>query len=136
MKDITRIDVEGRRLPRGVKKLRVLTICGVRVPVIRATPEQVPELLEDGSLKDGIFCHERCCIFVREGQSKTQERDTIVHEVAHAFLHLSGIGHQLQFFLGPKAAKNFEAMEEMLVRGATPHLVGLLADNGGGAWLL
>jgi hypothetical protein len=131
---IKTVSIEGRTFARGVRHVRTLTICGVRVPIVRATPEQVPELLEDGRVLDGYFCFERLIIVIRAGQSKTQERDSIVHETVHGFLYLSGARHQLKFALGPKF-KGFEDFEELIVRNMTPHLVGLLECNGGPAWL-
>lgn len=108
-----------------------MIVCGVRVPVVRATADQIPDLAEDGRLLDGYFCSTQSVIFIRDGQSHTQERDTIVHEVAHAFLYLSGLGHRLEEVVGPAL---FERFEEGLVRMATPHLVAFILENGGKSW--
>lgn len=121
MKSFRTVTIEGRRFPVGVKLLRVLTICGVRVPVIRATVEQIPDLDEaDGETNDGFFCGSRTCIFIRAGQSRTQERDSINHEVGHAFVKLSGIAHLLAGVT--TWPKGYDDFEETLVRIAAPHL--------------
>jgi hypothetical protein len=131
VKDNRTVKIEGRSLPRGVKQLAVPTICNVRIPIIRATVEQVPELAEGDRLLDAYFCMERLVIFVREGQSKTHERDSITHELAHAFIYLSGLGHRLKgFFDKPEA---YDRFEEEIVRAMTPHLCGI--NLGGAPWL-
>ncbi len=121
MKSNATVTIEGRELPRGVKLLRVLTICAVRVPIVRATLEQMPELAEaEGLINDGFFCGERTCIFIRSGQSRTQERDSINHEVGHAFVKLSGLAAVLAAVT--TWPKGYEDLEETLVRIAAPHL--------------
>ena len=123
MKHMRTVTIEGRKLPYGVKKLRTLTIASMRIPVVRGTVEQFPELQEPGRLLDAFFCPERMIIVVRAGQAPTQERDSIVHEGVHAFIHVTGIGHLLKRrFKKEKAADRFE---EELVRVATPHIVAM-----------
>ena len=110
-------------MPRGVKHLRTLVICGVRVPVIEATAEEIPELMQDDQLLDGWFCGERVAIFVRRGQSATHLRNSITHEAAHAFLDLSGLKQVLMNAWGKR--KGFDDHEEAIVRIATPHLIAM-----------
>jgi hypothetical protein len=112
----------------GVKRIGVHTICGVRVPIYRATVDQFPEL----SGCDGYWDPVRSIIWVRQGQSETQERDALVHELAHAFLTLSGLSTTLKVFLGPERSQYWDGddgVEEALVRQATPHLVALLGSR-------
>jgi hypothetical protein len=116
------VKIEGRKLPKGVVHLRTIRICNVLVPIVRATVEQMPELESEGT-DDGFFCPSRTLIVIRAGQSETQERDSIAHEVGHAFIYLSGIGHILK---GVTAwPKGYDDLEEVLVRVAAPHLWGL-----------
>ncbi len=113
-----------RKPPPDPKRIGVCTICNVRTPIYRASVVQVSQL--DGC--DGWFDHVNTIIWIREGQSETQERDTIVHEKVHAFLYLSGLAATLKLLLGPKRAKHWDGdngIEEALVRQATPHLVPL-----------
>lgn len=121
MKPFRTVTIEGRRLPYGVKHIRTLTICGVRVPVIEATVGQLPDLDEtDGTTNDGFFCGARTCIFIRAGQSPTQRRDSINHEVGHAFVKLSGLSQLLAAVT--TWPKGYEDFEETIVRIAAPHL--------------
>ena len=106
-------------IPKGAKRLRTITICGARIPVYRVEPGMLAEMGEDFGQCD----FNRLCIFVRSGQHPTQERDTIMHECVHMFLHQSGLRQLLE-----SACKtgDFVAFEETIVRVATPHLVGYL----------
>lgn len=99
--------------------IRDIDVCGILFPVLRAHPDDVPELVEEDRLLDGFVDFERGIIFVREGLSPTQERDTIAHETFHAFIATTGIGHLLRDRIGAEKADEFE---ELLVRIATPHL--------------
>lgn len=110
---------------RIVNKLRTLTICSVEVEVYEASAEECSDLLRDGCVADGTFSSENSSIVLRAGQSPSQRRDSFLHEVGHAFLYLSGLGHLLEASL-PKSAKYAE-FEELLVRLATPHLVDLIS---------
>lgn len=120
------ITIEGRKFRTGVQLIRTVTICNVRVPIIRATADQVPELVEDGRLLDGFFCFERAVIVIRAGQAPSLERDAICHEVSHAFLYLSGLAHVLR----GQVKTEYTDFEEQLVRIATPHIVALLLSEG------
>jgi Zn-dependent peptidase ImmA (M78 family) len=96
-----------------------MRICNVLVPIVRATSEQMPELTNEGE-DDGFFCPSRTLIVIRAGQSETQERDTIAHEIGHAFLYLSGLQHLLKAITN--WPKGYDDLEECLVRIAAPHL--------------
>jgi hypothetical protein len=117
--------------PRGVRLVRTLTICSVRVPVYRATAQQCSKLTDCF----GYWDEERTCVWIRDGQSAAAERDTLLHEACHAFLTLSGLTTTLKMMLGPVRAKRWDetdddvGLEETLVRQATPHLVAFCKDN-------
>lgn len=113
------VRVEGHRLPAGVRHVRTVEVCHVRVPVVLATYALVPELREaDGTLLDGWFDHERGIVFVRDGQSKSLERDATNHEIVHALLYYSGVQ---DFFAGIVKGKAVEH-EETMVRILAPHM--------------
>lgn len=127
-------DIEGRKLPRGVKHLTTIVICSVRVPVVEATTEQAPCLAGN----DGAFDYTKLVIYVAPEQSSTHLRDTVVHEVAHAFIYLSGLGHTLKTMLQPKYVKHWDGddgTEETLVRMVTPHCVALIGQARWLAWV-
>jgi hypothetical protein len=112
--------------PKALTLLHTLAVGNVQFPVYRATPDEVPELLDGGAVLDGYVDFERCCIYVREGQSETQERDTIMHEAVHAFLSVTGLKHLLKGAVKKKI--DFEEFEELFVRIATPHLVAVASE--------
>ncbi len=96
-------------------------ICGIRVPVVRATAEQATELTDaDGDPNDGFYCGKTATIFLRKGNSPTQERDTLNHERCHAFLALSGLQNLLTATV--QWPQGYDDFEELVVRIAAPHL--------------
>lgn len=115
------VEVEGRTYPAGVELLGVDVICGVRVPIIRATEEQIPDFLgEEDTINDGFYCGKTTTIYVRRGQSATVERDTLNHERGHAFLAISGLRNLLSAVVA--WPKGYDDFEETLVRIAAPHI--------------
>lgn len=108
--------------PKRIKKLPVLRdieVCGITLQVVRAHPDDVAELVRDGEILDGVCDIANGRIVVREGQPTELERDSIAHEVIHAFLYLSGLQEILKDRIGHE---KFEGFEELLVRVATPHI--------------
>ena len=57
-------------------------------------------------------------IMLKRDQSAACRRDTLLHEVMHAVVFLSGYGHDLK-----------HADEERLVRTITPWILAVLRDN-------
>lgn len=107
------------KLPKGSKRIGLLTICGNKVPVIR-----VPNLTtSEGGVALGLSDFERNTIFIREGQTETQETDTLIHEGIHMLLNLSGAINHLAGYV---KAKDLTACEETLVRILTPNVVAML----------
>lgn len=115
------VTVEGHRLPEGVEHLGTETVCNIRVPVVRASVADVPQLREaDGTLLDGWFDGERGIVFVRRGLSRTFERDARNHELYHALVRYSGAR---DFLIGVmKSPSMAEDHEETFIRIMTPHL--------------
>jgi Zn-dependent peptidase ImmA (M78 family) len=108
------------KLPKGSKRIGWLTICGNKVPVIR-----VPTIVNSDGDETllGLSNFEQNCIFIRAGQTESQERDTVVHEGIHMLLHLSGAINHLA---GHVKQKDLAACEETLVRILTPNVVAML----------
>jgi hypothetical protein len=107
------------KLPKGSKRIAVLTICGNKVPVVRVPGLTTPE----GGVALGLSDFERNTIFIREGQTETQEMDTLIHEAIHMLLNLSGAINHLAGYV---KAKDMTACEETLVRILTPNVVAML----------
>lgn len=106
--------IQGRKLPPGAELLGVDLICGIEVPIVRATAEQCPELLDEpGVINDGFFCGDRSIIVLRSGQHPTQERDSLNHERVHAWIKLSG----------------YDDFEETIARVLAPHLGAGVVSN-------
>lgn len=99
-----------------------LKICGLEYKVVFATSEEVPELLG----KEGFTSCTTNTIYVHAHLPQSRMRDTLVHEVLHAFLEASGIGS----FLSDRVRGDYEKTEETLVRLMVPSLLRLVDENG------
>lgn len=106
-----------------MREVHKLVICCLVYRVVCATGEEVPKLLEH----DGWADTDSNTIFLKEGMPPTRMRDTLVHEIAHAWLEASGLGEMLQSSF--KGA-DFESFEEQLIRVAVPSILQLVQDNG------
>ena len=97
--------------------MRSVMVCGIDVAIVEATPDQVPALREpDGTLLFGFFDEESATIYVRKGQSRTLRRETINHEIVHAWFAYSGAREYLA-----GVTKGKLDHEERLVRILSPH---------------
>lgn len=117
------VTIEGRKYPETVDHVCTDTICGIRVPVLRAD-KSAHKLLHDSY---GCFCEATATIYVLRGQPETQERDTLQHERGHAFLTLSGLSNLLRSVV--KWRKGYEDFEECAVRLAAPHLASYRTET-------
>lgn len=99
-----------------------LNICGMPYTVAVATAEEQPILDEN----EGWTEFKKGQILLRDGASLSRMRDTLVHEIAHAFLEATGVGAYLQ-----SQVDDWEQVEETLVRLIAPNLVRLIDDNDG-----
>jgi len=103
-----------------------LSICGLEYKVVYASSDDVPELIEN----DG---HTSCAtntIYIRANLAPCRKRDTLLHEILHAFLEASGIDH----FLGTTFKgdpKEYERFEETLIRLVVPSILRLVEENRG-----
>lgn len=99
-----------------------LKICGLEYRVVYATSDEVPELA-------GNEGHTSCStntIAIRSNLPPSRKRDTLVHEVMHAFLEASGVGS----FLADRVRGDYDRIEETLIRLVTPAIIRLIEDNG------
>jgi Zn-dependent peptidase ImmA (M78 family) len=101
---------------------QVVQICGLEYQLVVATAAEVPELLEN----EGWTSCVTNTIYVRANMPPTRLRDTVVHELLHAFLEASGVGS----FLSDRVQGDYDAFEEVLVRLLTPMILRLVDDNG------
>jgi len=106
--------------PRGK---HVLRICGLDVRVCVTGEREFPALKG----KYGLACFDEATIYLHEDNPPALMRTTLVHEVLHFFLEASGLGA----LLGANLAKgtDADAFEELAIRLATPHVLGLLEDG-------
>ncbi len=102
-----------------------LSICGLEYKVVYASSDEVPELIE----AEGYTSLSANTIYVRGNLPPCRKRDTLLHEVLHAFLEASGLGTFLEAgFKGD--AKEYEKFEETLIRLVVPSILRLVAENG------
>lgn len=100
-----------------------LQICGLEYRVVFASSDEVPLLRE----KEGMTAFDTNTIYVRSGMPLSRMRDTLVHEVMHAFLESSGVGYFLQDSV---KVEDFEKFEETLIRLLVPSVLRLVEENG------
>ena len=79
---------------------------------------------ETGAQLSGCCYYDKCRIYISKDQDEQAFEDTLIHELLHASLEVSGAGHVLAVYEDPTAA------EEQLVRSLTPVLHRLLKDLG------
>lgn len=103
-----------------------LSICGLEYKVVYASSDDVPELIEN----DGHTSCSTNTIYIRTNLTVSRKRDTLLHEILHAFLEASGIDHFLGHALKGEA-KEYERFEETLIRLVVPSILRLVEENGG-----
>ncbi len=102
-----------------------VTICGLAIRVIYGTDLEIPELVGN----EGYYSREQGAIYVQANLPHSRMRDTLAHELAHAFLDASGLG---AFFASRlKADDDYEDFEELTIRLFVPNFLRLIDDNGG-----
>jgi hypothetical protein len=102
-----------------------LSICGLEYRVVYASSDDVPELIEN----DGHTSCSTNTIYIRTNLSSSRKRDTLLHEILHAFLEASGIDHFLGHALKGDP-KEYERFEETLIRLVVPSILRLVEENG------
>lgn len=104
-----------------MKELFRVTVAGVIIPIFRATSKEVDDLKDDdGEDLLGCFVPEKGAIYITQGQPAGLERDTINHEIIHAWINLSGALRLLRLHF--RKADDPDEVEEALVRVLTPHV--------------
>lgn len=109
----------------GRTLIRTYRIGGIVWHVYRADPAHVPALHDGDRVLEGVTDTSTAEIHVREGLSPSLERDAIAHELLHAFLYATGLAHVIEARIGA----GYADFEEVLVRVATPHLVGFFESQ-------
>lgn len=104
------------------RPFRVAKVCGIDIPIYRATVEQEPALRDsDGELLDGQFQPTPTPrIIVRVGLSKSVEKDTLIHEMGHALMLYSGCRELVN--MSTPVGFDIDAFEEAVIRILTPHI--------------
>lgn len=75
---------------------------------------------------EGLCDYEKCHLYVRRFKSVDRMRDVFLHELAHAFLDSTGVGHWLEGRM--KDPDAWVDTEEDLIRLLVPHLAQLIDD--------
>jgi len=80
---------------------------------------------DDDADHEGLTNYEMQQVYLRRMKNKSRMRDTFLHEICHAFLDATGVGHQLkEGFKG----KDYDAWEETLIRVFVPHLATFIDE--------
>lgn len=104
-------------------KLFSLNICGLDYSVISGQASEIPGL----DMAEGLCIREKNTIYLREGMPDSRTRDALLHEIIHAYLEASGLGHLIQSNLRENVV--YEDFEETLIRLIVPSLLRLVEDN-------
>ncbi len=79
-----------------------------------------------GASDSGACCPNQCSIYVRKSLSDSSRDDTLLHELLHSVLFVSGGSRELYELCGDAAP----AVEERIVGAMTPILHKILLDLG------
>lgn len=96
-------------------------VCGQKWTLHLVRPKNKNLRSSSGQYLSGQCFYDRCRIYLADDQSGEALEDTILHELLHALLHVSGAEEAY----GRDADK-----DEHLVTALTPHLHRLLKDLG------
>ena len=99
-----------------------LKICGLEYRVVFATNEEVPELVG----REGYTVPSSNTIYIRSNLPASRARDTLLHEVLHAFFEASGVGS----FLSDRVRGDYDKFEETLIRLLVQPILRLVEENG------
>jgi hypothetical protein len=107
---------------RGARLWFRAIVCGQTVPVYLCKPGNVYLLEEEDEKLLGVFDHDKNRIAVCSEQPVESIKETLVHELLHAYFYLSRVRSN---FL----RDNLE-LEEKIVGTLAPHLFAGLRDSG------
>lgn len=99
-----------------------LKICGLEYRVVFASVEEVPDLAG----KEGFCSLATNTIYIQRGMPASRMRDTLAHEIGHAFFEATGIGS----FLSNRVRGDYDRFEETLIRLLVQQMLRLVEDNG------
>ena len=103
------------RLPKSVKVGDTV----YAVQAVRALAD------DDGKPLHGLALHDECRLKINADDSAERQRWALIHELAHAVFHESGMGHEMSALIGAERA---DALEEDIVRRVVPELLRALKD--------
>lgn len=114
-----------------MKQLATLNVCGMTYRVMLASSIERPALEES----EGECDADEGVIYLRASlaRNRTRLRDTLIHELVHAFVDATGLAYVLKGKL--KESRDWEDVEETIARVATPHIVQLVEANGSRLWI-
>lgn len=101
------------------RPFRTVVVCGIRLPLYKEQGLADAE----GSVLDGLFQNAQGQVLIRDGLTKTQERDAVNHELQHALWTFSGAGHYLAGVV--KDGVDVSEVEETIIRIMSPHIGGI-----------
>lgn len=102
-------------------KWLALFIGGQKWSVYLVSPKSKYLRDDDGSTLEGVCLYDRCRIYINRDLDESAREDTLLHELMHALLYVSG---------GDKAYGRDHTKDEQLVGALTPMLHRLLKDLG------
>jgi len=105
-----------------VKSVGELNVCGLVYRVFVASVDESSDLSAE---EDGVCVASSGQILVRASLSPSRKRDTLVHEIAHAFLEASGIRE----FMRTRVKGDYDAFEEAFIRLLVPSFLRFVDDN-------
>lgn len=100
-----------------------LDIVGIEYAVVIATSDEAPGLSDCY----GYTSTRDQKIYLKEGISLCQMRDTLLHEIVHAYFECSGVGA----YLASVVKGEWDEVEETLIRLLVPSSLRMLDDNDG-----
>jgi hypothetical protein len=106
---------------RGARLWLKASVCGHTVPVYYCLPGH-PFLVTGGSENSGTYDPTANRVAISSAQTADSACETLLHELLHAFLYLSGVSHT---FL-----KGNDKLEEDIIRTLSPHLFAGLRSSG------
>jgi len=109
-----------------MKRFGFIKVCGSKIPIQVGSSEDHKELV--GCY--GLYDANTCTIWIHVDTPKTLIIQTLVHEVLHAMLNLSGAIYSTAAAFGlDRDDSRIEAWEESFVRLLTPHITETFGDS-------
>lgn len=107
-----------------------LDLLGHPIKVYLVSAEDIRRLsgcTEDDATPEGYCDIEQARIFMQENLAPCRMRDTLLHEVGHYFIDVSGLK---KFFLSSVKTDDYCEWEENLIAHCIPDLLTVVTENG------